>query len=99
MEKKNFAKILEQKSWLISLVILLLVFFQTCSNNKRISALEKTVTKTTQENNDKIVNEFKIEGLRISKRFLYDNNSIIRTTIRPDDRMNQYDEEIKKLEK
>lgn len=99
MEKKNFVKILEQKSWIISLVVLLLVFFQTCSTNKRISTLERTVAKTSQESNEKVINEFKKEGFRISKRFLYDNNAIIRTTVRPDDRMNQYDEEIKKLEK
>ena len=42
--------------------------------------------------------ELKIEGLEISKRILYDNNAIIRTTIRPDDRMNQYDQEIKKIQ-
>jgi uncharacterized protein YdcH (DUF465 family) len=39
-----------------------------------------------------------IEGLRTSKRMLYDNNAIIRTTVRPDDRMNEYDAEIKKLQ-
>lgn len=42
---------------------------------------------------------FQIEGFRISKRMLYDNNAIIRTTIRPDDRMNGYDMEIQKLQK
>ena len=30
---------------------------------------------------------------------LYDNNVIVRTTKRPDDRMNEYDQEIEKLEK
>ena len=40
-----------------------------------------------------------IEGLRISKRTLYDWNSIVRTVVRTDDRMNSYDNEIKKLEK
>ena len=41
----------------------------------------------------------KIEGLKISKRTLYDWNAIVRTVTRPDDRMNWYDIEIDKIEK
>lgn len=40
----------------------------------------------------------KIEGLRSSKRTLYDWNAVIRTTVRPDDQMNAYDQEIKALD-
>ena len=43
--------------------------------------------------------EIEIGGLKTSKRTLYDWNAVIRTTVRPDDRMNEYDQEIKKLEK
>ena len=39
-----------------------------------------------------------IEGLKASKRTLYDWNAVIRTTVRPDDRMNQYDSEIEKIQ-
>lgn len=46
-----------------------------------------------------IEKSLKIEGLKVSKRMLYDNNAIVRTAIRPDDRMNEYDAEIEKLEK
>jgi hypothetical protein len=42
---------------------------------------------------------FAIEGYEISKRMLYDQNAIIRTVIRPDDRMNQYDVKIAELRK
>ena len=38
-----------------------------------------------------------IKGLETSKRMLYDQNAIVRTTIRPDDRMNEYDQKIKAL--
>ncbi len=38
-----------------------------------------------------------IEGYEISKRMLYDQNAIVRTTVRPDDRMNEYDQKIKEL--
>ena len=40
-----------------------------------------------------------IEGLKTSKRTLYDWNTVIRTTARPDDIMNSYDEQITALEK
>jgi hypothetical protein len=40
-----------------------------------------------------------IEGLKSSKRVLYDWNSVVRTAVRPDDRMNQYDKDIQLLEK
>lgn len=40
-----------------------------------------------------------IEGLRISKRILYDWNAIVRTYIRPDDVMNEYDKMIELLQK
>lgn len=39
-----------------------------------------------------------IEGYEISKRMLYDQNAIVRTTVRPDDRMNEYDQKIKELQ-
>lgn len=38
-----------------------------------------------------------IEGYETSKRTLYDWNSIVRTVVRPDDRMNDYDVKIKEL--
>lgn len=39
-----------------------------------------------------------IEGYEISKRMLYDQNAIVRTTVRPDDMMNKYDQKIKELQ-
>lgn len=38
-----------------------------------------------------------IEGYEVSKRMLYDQNAIVRTVTRPDDRMNEYDQKIKEL--
>jgi len=40
-----------------------------------------------------------IFGLKTSKRMLYDNNAIIRTVVRPDDQMNEYDILIEDLQK
>ena len=39
-----------------------------------------------------------IQGIRTSKRMLYDNNLIIRKPIRPDDKMNEYDVKLDSLE-
>jgi hypothetical protein len=99
MEKKNFMQKLKEKSWLITLGLLVLMFVQNCSNSKKYNTLKKGL----DAQNAKIENlvtkkELKIEGLEISKRMLYDNNAIVRTAVRPDDRMNQYDQEIKKIQ-
>jgi hypothetical protein len=40
-----------------------------------------------------------IEGLRASKRTLYDWNAVVRTAVRPDDRMHEYDAQIEKIQK
>jgi hypothetical protein len=86
-------------------------FFRGCSYKKEQLRLRKEVTILSNEidslnnnieNNFYDKNEFdvklEIEGYEISKRMLYDNNAIVRTTIRPDDRMNEYDEIIKELQ-
>jgi hypothetical protein len=99
MEKKTFAQSLKEKSWLISLVLMLLVFLQTCSNSRNYKSVKKELDLQSKKiENLATKQELKIEGLEISKRMLYDNNAIIRTTVRPDDRMNQYDQEIKKIQ-
>ena len=43
--------------------------------------------------------DIKIEGLKTSKRMLFDQNAIVRQVTRPDDRMNVYDAAIEELEK
>lgn len=83
-------------SWAIALFIAVIVLFQTCSTAKKVSALASKVNALPTSS--EVKNQVQIEGFRISKRMLYDNNAVIRTAVRPDDRMNQYDEEIKKIE-
>lgn len=90
--------------WSILLVMSILVFFKQCSVSREQSKISKEIrliklgldSLATRED---ISKEIKIEGLRTSKRTLYDWNSVVRTTTRPDDRMNQYDQEIESLEK
>jgi hypothetical protein len=92
----SFAAKLKNYGWAIALFLMVIATFQTCSSSKKIAALKKQVQALPTS--EQVSKEIQIEGLRTSKRMLYDNNAIIRTTVRPDDRMNEYDAEIKKLE-
>ena len=84
----------------------LLLFIVTLANSCGNSGNRKEVAKLRKEIDSlrvEIANhpthkQLQAEGLRISKRTLYDWNSVVRTAVRPDDIMNQYDQEIKKIE-
>ena len=94
-------------------VIGLLMSMSTChscstskeqaKNRKGLDTLNKQVQVkfyTKEEIDKKFHNlelQVQIEGYEISKRMLYDNNAIVRTTMRPDDQMNAYDQKIKDL--
>jgi len=91
-------------------IIGLLGYFRGCSVSKENVRLRKEVTHQAMEIDSlgSIVNDqfyskeeldirMEINGLETSKRTLYDWNTIVRTTVRPDDRMNEYDQEIKAL--
>ncbi len=87
-------------------------YLRSCSTVKENSRLRKEVTGlkveldslTNEMNNnfyskEELDTRMEIEGLRTSKRTLYDWNAVIRTTVRPDDRMNEYDKQIQALQK
>jgi hypothetical protein len=74
--------------------LLLLILLKQCA----VVTTQKGIKKEISTLDSTLHKEIKIEGLKTSKRMLYDNNAIIRTTIRPDDKMNEYDAEIKALE-
>ena len=67
---------------------------------KEVDSLNTTVEALKLKTYDKkeLDVRMEIEGYEISKRMLYDQNAIVRTTVRPDDRMNEYDKKIKELE-
>lgn len=76
----------------------------SCSANKKITRLKNEVDSLQaailqRPTSRDIQLLIKVEGLRSSKRTLYDWNAVVRTAVRPDDRMNEYDQEIKLLEK
>ena len=95
----NYLKIDSKKAIIyagVLVALLLLNMCTTCSTGKHVIKLEKKIDSLEMSAVSK--KDLQIEGLRSSKRTLYDWNSVVRTTIRPDDRMNQYDQEIKELE-
>jgi hypothetical protein len=96
----NYIKLHFEK---IVLALLLIIFVQQCNNSSKIGKVEKQAKVMNQRIDSVYTSDLKkmieVEGLRASKRTLYDWNAVIRTTVRPDDRMNQYDEEILKIQK
>lgn len=86
----------------IALALLLIIFVQQCNNSSKIGKVEKQAKIMNRRIDSVYTSDLKkmieVEGLRASKRTLYDWNAVIRTTVRPDDRMNQYDEEILKIQ-
>jgi hypothetical protein len=100
-------KILEKikaNQGMINLVLCAILFLKECGFSRDQTKITKSVKSIesrldsipTSSDLDKMI---KIEGLKSSKRVLYDWNSVVRTAVRPDDRMNEYDVEIEKLEK
>lgn len=101
------------KSYLpiVSIALMLLVFMNTCGTKGKIKSLKKEVVtlQTTVAKQDSTLKNtvsaeelnllLQLEGLKASKRALYDQNSIVRTKVRPDDRMNAYDKEMEAIRK
>lgn len=96
----NFIKLHFEK---IVLALLVIIFVQQCSTSSRVSKIEKQAkvmnTRIDSVYTSDLKKMIEIEGLRASKRTLYDWNAVVRTAIRPDDRMHEYDVEIQKIEK
>ena len=94
-------KFIEKYFKLFVLFLGLLLLMQQCRTNNKIKSLNKTVLTQSEKIdslNIAIIKNIKIEGLKTSKRTLYDWNTVIRTTTRPDDLMIRYDLEIEKLQ-
>jgi hypothetical protein len=100
-------KFLEDNKMIIIIVLGILLWFNSCSNNRNVESKLKhanieAIARDSVYNN--IIKELKIleiqnqiEHLKTARRIVYDNNSIVRTTTRPDDVINNYNTEIEKL--
>jgi hypothetical protein len=100
MEKIN--KILGKYGIIMLLVFSILTFFNTCGTKSAIKTTNKRIDAVEQRDSLNIeiqAIEDEIISLETSKRTLYDWNKVVRTTERPDDLMNQYDNKIKELRK
>lgn len=108
----NKLKIQLEKFILIPIYGIFIISFlgglRGCSAAKENVKLRKEVANFSSEINllreqiytkEQIDIRFAIEGYEISKRMLYDQNSIVRTITRPDDKMNEYDVKINELRK
>ena len=87
----------------IVLGLLFVIFIQQCSTSSRVSKIEKQSKIMNQRIDSVYTSDLKkmieIEGLKASKRTLYDWNAVVRSAVRPDDRMNEYDAQIEKIQK
>jgi hypothetical protein len=86
------------------LLMLMLSTCNTCNMRRDIAAVSERADSLQLQLNKVYTKEeldarMEVQGLETSKRMLYDQNAIVRTTVRPDDRMNEYDQQIKALEK
>jgi hypothetical protein len=108
-------KKLQDKLPLITLGLLVCTFLVTCSANRTIGKLEKqnkefstnvTSLETLVDSlytltipSDELQTRLELEGYKISARNLYYNNAIVRTKVRPDDVMHDYNQKIDELTK
>ncbi len=86
------------------LIITIFSFMNQCSNSKKlkkITVLEQRIDSLISVIPNQKVLELQAEkrGFEISRRMLVDNNSVVRTTKRPDDIMNEYNKEIERIDK
>jgi len=88
----------------------IVIVFNTCGSkgvvvtqSRRIDKAEKTLksldsTLSTKISSEKMSVLLQINALEIAREVVYTNNAIVRTAIRPDDAINDYNNQIKELQ-
>ena len=93
-------KKIKENYWIfVSLFSFFLLFKQCGINRDQDKILKELKAVNLKIDSISTKKDLEIEGLKISKRVLYDWNSVVRTQVRPDDKMNEYDREIEKIQK
>ncbi len=107
---KKVLDFLNKYGILILILIGFTVILNTCGtkgnierNGRRIDKLEKVVNTTDSILSLKISSNkmdilLKINALEIAREVVYTNNAIVRTSERPDDVINEYNNQIKELQ-
>lgn len=100
MEQLN--KILGKYGILVLVIFSLLNFFNTCGTKSSIKQTNKRIDNVVKRDsiNMEIQSiETEISILKTAREVVYTNNAIVRTTVRPDDAMNEYSAKIDELQK
>jgi len=92
-------------------LILFLSLFSTCNSCQTKTLLKQHISEN-HDNDSLMLDKFNniytkaqtdvindINNRELSKNILYDWNAVVRTAVRPDDRMNEYDTDIGNLRK
>jgi len=98
-------KLSSQFIWVMWIVMILCIisFFRSCTLSNQVKRVERELIETKTEIHDfkemfwtkeEFDTRLSIHGLETSKRTLYDWNAVVRTVVRPDDRMREYDKKI-----
>jgi len=107
---KKILDFLNNYGILILILLGLFIILNTCGTKgnieragRRIDKLEKTISTTDsilalKISSDKMEILLKINALEIAREVVYTNNAIVRTTTRPDDVINNYNNQIKELQ-
>jgi len=95
---------------LITTLLVFIIFINTCGvkgniekNGRRSDKMEKSLSNidsivSTKVSEDRLKIMLEINGLEVAREVVYTNNSIVRTTQRPDDVINSYNQKIKELQ-
>ena len=93
--------------WGATIMVLfgLMIFMNTCGVKGRMLGIEKRQTNLEQtiQYNDSLNREYnliqgEIKMYETAREVVYTSNAIVRTTVRPDDVMNQYSNKITELQ-
>jgi hypothetical protein len=99
---------MEKKLMYVLVGLLIVIEFQvltlTCSNSiikRKVFNIENKIETNTSATQDYILKTtdslLNLNRYIILRDMLYDQNAIVRTVVRPDDRINYYNKEIEKI--
>ena len=109
---EKFKEIVDKYYHIIIFIFGILILYNTFNTDDRLNKKLDIIITNQKELKQEINNldsllkvteynlfiKYEIESLKTSKNVLYDWNTVVRTTIRPDDKMIEYDKKIEELQ-